>query len=41
MLEQKSVSNYIEITGIPEVKQENCVRIVENIVKKMDQQVTV
>jgi len=28
-LEQKSVSNYIEIIGVTECKTENCVQIVE------------
>lgn len=31
MLEQKSISSYFEMTGIPEVKSESCLKIVENI----------
>lgn len=41
MLEQNSISNYIEIIGIPEVKKENCIKIVESIAEKLDQKVTV
>ena len=40
-LEQKSISNYIEIIGVTECKTENCVQIVEEIASKLDQQVSV
>lgn len=40
-IEQKSILNYIEIIGIPESKNENCVKIVEDIALKLDQQVSV
>lgn len=40
-LEQMSISNYVEIKGIPEIKGENCKRIVEKIAAIVGQEVRV
>lgn len=40
-LEQKSVSNHVEIIGVAKCKMENCVKIVEEIATYLNQQVSV
>lgn len=41
LLEQKQIANHIEILGVPDNKNENCVKIVEDIASKLGKQVSV
>lgn len=41
LLEQKSMLNHVEIIGVPDLKNENCEKVVENIAAVMGQPVTV
>ncbi|KAL4131531.1 hypothetical protein QTP88_008826 [Uroleucon formosanum] len=41
LLEQKSILNHVEIIGVPDLKNENCEKVVENIAAVMGQPVTV
>jgi len=41
LFEQKQIANHIEILGVPDSKNENCVKIVEDIASKLGKQVSV
>lgn len=41
LLEQKSITNYVEITGVPENKNDNCKKIIDDIAAKLDEKVSV
>lgn len=41
LFEQKLITNHIEIVGVPDNKNENCVKIVEDIASKLGKQVSV
>lgn len=41
LLEQKSILNHVEIIGVPDLKNQNCEKVVENIAAVMGQPVTV
>jgi len=41
LLEQKSILNHVEIIGVPDLKNENCEKVVENIAAVMGQPMSV
>lgn len=41
LFEQKLLSKHVEIVGVPVNKNENCIKIVENIASKLGKQVSV
>lgn len=41
ILEQKTIKNYVEIMGVPETNNENCVKIIESIAESVGVKTTV